>query len=60
VRVEDGKLAEHWDVLQDEATKGRIRQWAADVRRPLPRLTFAVPQEAPQAFAEAIVNVAES
>ena len=21
VRVEDGKLAEHWDVLQDEATK---------------------------------------
>ena len=21
VRIEDGKLAEHWDVLQDEATK---------------------------------------
>ena len=21
VRMEDGKLAEHWDVLQDEATK---------------------------------------
>ena len=21
VRFEDGKLAEHWDVLQDEATK---------------------------------------
>jgi predicted SnoaL-like aldol condensation-catalyzing enzyme len=21
LRIEDGKLAEHWDVLQDEATK---------------------------------------
>jgi predicted SnoaL-like aldol condensation-catalyzing enzyme len=21
IRLEDGKLAEHWDVLQDEATK---------------------------------------
>jgi predicted SnoaL-like aldol condensation-catalyzing enzyme len=23
VRFEDGKLAEHWDVLQDEATKAQ-------------------------------------
>jgi predicted SnoaL-like aldol condensation-catalyzing enzyme len=23
VRMEDGRLAEHWDVLQDEATKGQ-------------------------------------
>ena len=46
VRIEDGKLAEHWDVLQDEATKAQIRQWAVDVRRPLPRLIFGVPQEA--------------
>ena len=23
VRIEDGKLAEHWDVLQDEATKSQ-------------------------------------
>lgn len=23
VRIEDGKLAEHWDVLQDEATKAQ-------------------------------------
>ena len=23
VRIEDGKLAEHWDVLQDEATRDR-------------------------------------
>ncbi len=22
VRIEDGRLAEHWDVLQDEATEG--------------------------------------
>ena len=42
VRIEDGKLAEHWDVPQDEATKaqGPIRQRAADVRRPVPRLTL--------------------
>ena len=25
VRMEDGKLAEHWDVLQDEATKAQYR-----------------------------------
>ena len=25
VRVEDGKLAEHWDVLQDEATKAQSK-----------------------------------
>jgi predicted SnoaL-like aldol condensation-catalyzing enzyme len=25
VRFEDGKLAEHWDVLQDEATKARSK-----------------------------------
>jgi predicted SnoaL-like aldol condensation-catalyzing enzyme len=25
VRVEDGKLAEHWDVLQDEATQAESR-----------------------------------
>src|ERR1700741_4069986 len=23
LRIEDGKLAEHWDVLQDEATRGQ-------------------------------------
>ena len=23
VRIEDGKLAEHWDVLQDEVTKAQ-------------------------------------
>ena len=25
VRFEDGKLAEHWDVLQDEATKAQSK-----------------------------------
>ena len=25
VRIEDGKLAEHWDVLQDEATQAQSR-----------------------------------
>ena len=25
VRIEDGKLAEHWDVLQDEATRAQSR-----------------------------------
>jgi predicted SnoaL-like aldol condensation-catalyzing enzyme len=24
VRLEDGQLAEHWDVLQDEATRAEI------------------------------------
>jgi predicted SnoaL-like aldol condensation-catalyzing enzyme len=26
VRFEDGLLAEHWDVLQDESHTGRVRQ----------------------------------
>ena len=30
-RIEDGKLAEHWDVLQDEATQAEIREWPTDV-----------------------------
>jgi hypothetical protein len=30
VRVEDGKLAEHWDVLQDEATQAGIPEWPPD------------------------------
>ena len=25
VRIEDGKLAEHWDVLQDEATRAESK-----------------------------------
>src|SRR3989442_13859841 len=41
VRIEDGRLAEHWDVLQDEATEGAIAQRLADVRGPGSRLTFS-------------------
>jgi len=25
VRIEDGRLAEHWDVLQDEATEAQSK-----------------------------------
>ena len=33
VRIENGRLAEHWDVLQDEATKAESKSGSADVRR---------------------------
>jgi len=33
VRIENGRLAEHWDVLQDEATKAESKR-PADVWRP--------------------------
>ena len=36
VRIENGRLAEHWDVLQDEATKAESKERPADVWRPLP------------------------
>jgi predicted SnoaL-like aldol condensation-catalyzing enzyme len=36
VRLENGQLAGHWDVIQDEVTKGSIRQRPADVRRQVP------------------------
>jgi hypothetical protein len=38
VRMENGKVAEHWDVWQDEATKASSQERATDVRRPLSRL----------------------
>jgi len=31
VRIENDRLVEHWDVLQDEATKSRIEERPADV-----------------------------
>jgi hypothetical protein len=31
VRIEDGKLAEHWDVIQNEATQTESKKRAADV-----------------------------
>ena len=27
IRIEDGRLAEHWDVLQDEATEAESKSW---------------------------------
>jgi predicted SnoaL-like aldol condensation-catalyzing enzyme len=38
VRVEDGKLAEHWDVLQGRGDPSGIRQRSPNVRRPFPRV----------------------
>ena len=32
VRIADGVLAEHWDVLQDEATRAEFEEWSANVR----------------------------
>ena len=31
VRIENGVFAEHWDVIQDEATKETIQEWASNV-----------------------------
>ena len=31
VRIEEGKLAEHWDVLQDEAPRAEFQERLADV-----------------------------
>ena len=39
VRIENGVLAEHWDVLQDEATQAEFEERIAHVRRPLSRMT---------------------
>jgi len=39
VRFEDGKLAEHWDVLQDEATQAESLSGLPDVRRSFPGLS---------------------
>jgi hypothetical protein len=33
LRVADGVLVEHWDVIQDEATDGGIEDRQANVRR---------------------------
>ena len=38
VRIADGVLAEHWDVLQDEAAREEFEERPADVRRQLCRL----------------------
>ena len=35
LRIEDGLLVEHWDVIQDEATEERSENWRSHVRKPL-------------------------
>jgi hypothetical protein len=37
VRIEDGNLAEHWDVLQDEATKAQSLGGLPMFGQPIPR-----------------------
>ena len=39
VRVADGVLAEHWDVLQDEATRNIVKEWSANVRHSVRRVS---------------------
>jgi hypothetical protein len=38
VGIEDGRLAEHWDVLQGRGHRSGIEMSPADVRQPLPHL----------------------
>ena len=44
VRLENGQLAEHWDVIQDEATREFFEERAAHVRGQISRLTAAAKQ----------------
>ncbi len=41
LRIEDGRLAEHWDVVQDEGHRGGIEERPADDRRSLPNSLVA-------------------
>ncbi len=40
LRLENGLLAEHWDVIQDEATRETFEKRPTDVRRRVSRLTY--------------------
>jgi hypothetical protein len=50
VRFEDGLLNEHWDVLQDEATRGRICERPSHVRRHIPPVKAKDNAITPRAF----------
>jgi predicted SnoaL-like aldol condensation-catalyzing enzyme len=39
VRIEDGVLVEHWDVIQDEATEGQSKSGAPMFGKTFPRYT---------------------
>ena len=55
VRIEDGRLAEHWDVLQDEATEAELKSGQTDVRRPVPRLNMIGEMLMPQSQATVLL-----
>ena len=38
LRIEDGNLVEHWDVIQDEAIEEQSKKQGSDVRRKLSNL----------------------
>jgi hypothetical protein len=38
LRIEDGNLVEHWDVIQDEAIEEQSKKQGSDVRRKLSHL----------------------
>jgi len=38
VRIEEGILVEHWDVIQDDGHKRAIEKWRSHVRKDLPKV----------------------
>jgi predicted SnoaL-like aldol condensation-catalyzing enzyme len=36
LRIEDGNLVEHWDVIQDEAIEEQSKKQGSDVRQSFP------------------------
>ncbi len=52
LRIENGKLAEHWDVIQDEATREVFEERAANVRRQISRLTAALQRASDRSVAK--------
>jgi predicted SnoaL-like aldol condensation-catalyzing enzyme len=38
VRIQDGILVEHWDVIQDEVTEEQSKSGAPDVRKDFPNV----------------------
>jgi predicted SnoaL-like aldol condensation-catalyzing enzyme len=38
VRIKDGVLVEHWDVIQDEATRRTSEKWRSYVRKDFPKV----------------------
>ena len=51
LRIENGLLAEHWDVIQDEATR-QFRKAGGHVRRQISRLTAALQRASDRSVGE--------